>query len=101
MTPRLSRLVDAVLPRVGLALAVYRIGLLTVELDATRKTLEIERAERDWVNRRWRRLAQEHYDGRIEAEARLVRWRDALGDAVEQGTGPTGAAVRNILDDRI
>lgn len=99
MTPRLSRLVDAVLPRVGLALASYRIGLLTVELDAARKALEIDRLMYAVeINRVLDKLATARVDCEA-AEARLVRWRDALGDAVEQGTGPTGAAVRNILDE--
>lgn len=99
MTPRLSRLVDAALPRVGLALAVVRIGLLTVELDAARKALEIERDERDRAARRWRLLAKEHYDGRIEAEARLTRWRDALGDAWSAGNCALVDVVRAILDE--
>lgn len=81
MTPRLSKLIDAILPRGGLALAVVRIGLLTLERDAAQAALVAERAQRAYV------------------EHRLRRWRDALGDAVEQGTGPTGAAVRNILDE--
>lgn len=99
MTPRLLRLVDAVLPRVGLALAVYRIGLLTVELDAARKALEIERSCAERWKADARRKFDAEQDARREADARLVRWRDALGDAVEQGTGPTGVAVRNILDE--
>lgn len=136
MTPHLSKLIDALLPRWGLALAAYRIGLLTLERDAAQAALKIERARAAHDAAWWdllavtdeiaarpemvlgwhpaevaRRVLKERRDevttervARLEAEARLTRWRDALGNAwgpPVNWAAPQAlrVAVRAILDE--